>query len=268
MKEREDRVPYLAAILVGEDGASQTYVKNKIRACKKVGFKSKFIHLDEDVSEDELLMEIQRMNEHPDINGFIVQLPLPDHISDQKVTQAIHPAKDVDGFTVENFGRMASALPSYLPATPLGVMELFKRYDIDTKGKHCVVVGQSRHVGAPLSMLLTGPGKATVTSCHIHTQELAAYTRQADILIVAVGKPGLISGDMVKEGVIVVDVGITRVTDVEAARGYVLKGDVEFDQVAAKASYITPVPGGVGPMTIASLLINTLHAAKHTIYNK
>jgi len=260
------RPPHLAVILVGEDGASRTYVKNKIAACEKVGFLSTHIHLDDDITEEALLQQIDKINNDPDIDGLIVQLPLPPQIDPSKVTARIKPSKDVDGFTVENFGRIASKLPAYTPATPLGVLELLKRYQIETKGKHCVIVGYSRIVGAPLSMLLAGPGMATVTSCHIYTRDLAFHTRQADILIVAVGKPGLITGDMVKDGVIVVDVGTTRVPDATKKKGYALKGDVVFEEVAPKASYITPVPGGVGPMTIASLLINTLHAAQKTIY--
>ncbi len=259
-----NRAPHLAAILVGEDGASRTYVKNKVRACENAGFRSSLIHYDADTSENQLLTKIAELNEDESVDGILVQLPLPDQISPAKVTAQIDPGKDVDGFTVENFGRIASQLPAYLPATPLGILELFKRYDIQTQGKHCVVVGYSRIVGAPMSMLLAGPWKATVTSCHIHTEDLAFHTRQADILIVATGQPGLIKDDMVREDAIVVDVGITRVEDPNSKRGYVLKGDVDFDAVSRKASYITPVPGGVGPMTIAALLINTLHAAKGT----
>lgn len=266
MKKDGKRAPHLAVILVGEDGASRTYVKNKVAACERVGFQSTHLHFEENITEEEILKEIDSVNENPDIDGLIVQLPLPKQIDPSKVTQRIAPSKDVDGFTVENFGRIASKLPAYQPATPLGVLELLRRYNIETKGKHCVVVGYSRIVGAPLSMLLAGPGKATVTSCHIYTKDLASHTRQADILIVAVGKPGLITSDMVKEGVVVIDVGITRVPDASKKRGYALKGDVVFDEVAPKASYITPVPGGVGPMTIASLLINTLHAAAKSIY--
>lgn len=268
MVKRGEREPHLAAILVGEDPASKTYVKNKVKACKKVGFKSSFVHFDNDVTEQKLLDEINRINNDDGVDGLLVQLPLPEQISPSKITAKINPEKDVDGFTVENFGRIASKLPAYLPATPLGVLELLKRYNIETKGKHCVVVGYSRIVGAPMSMLLAGPWKATVTSCHIYTRDLAYHTKQADILIVAVGKPGLITADMVKKGTVVVDVGITRVKDDSKRSGYALKGDVEFEEVAKKASYITPVPGGVGPMTIASLLINTLHAAQGTVYKQ
>jgi len=267
LKMEGKRAPHLAVILVGDDGASRTYVKNKVAACEKVGFQSTHLHFDETITEDELLLEIERVNRDPEIDGLIVQLPLPSQIDPSKVTRSINPEKDVDGFTVENFGRIASKLPAYQPATPLGVLELRRRYRIETTGKHCVIVGYSRIVGAPLSMLLAGPGKATVTSCHIYTKDLAYHTKQADILVVAVGKPGLISGDMVKDGVIVIDVGTTRVPDPSKKRGYALKGDVIFEEVAPKASYITPVPGGVGPMTIASLLINTLHAASKSVYS-
>ena len=260
------RAPHLAAILVGNDGASRTYVKNKMTACNRAGIKDSLIHLEDSISQDELFAEIDRVNNDDTIDGLIVQLPLPDHIDVSAVTARIKPAKDVDGFTVENFGRIASKLPAYFPATPLGVIELMKRYNLETQGKHCVVVGYSRIVGAPLAMLLTGPGKATVTSCHIYTQDLASHTRQADILIVAVGKPGLITGDMIKDGAVVIDIGITRVPDETKKRGYALKGDVVFEEAVSKASHITPVPGGVGPMTIAALLVNTLHAAQKTIY--
>ena len=266
MKMEGKRPPHLAVILVGDDGASRTYVKNKVAACEKVGFLSTHLQFENNVTEEDILQEIDKINEDPNIDGLIVQLPLPEQVDPSKVTQRILPAKDVDGFTVENFGRIASKLPAYQPATPYGVLELLRRYHIDTTGKHCVIVGYSRIVGAPLSMLLAGPGKATVTCCHIYTKDLASHTLQADILIVAVGKPGLITGNMVKEGAVVVDVGTTRVPDSTKKRGYVLCGDVVFEQVAPKASYITPVPGGVGPMTIASLLINTLHAASKNIY--
>jgi len=267
MKKEGKRPPHLAVILIGDAEASKTYVKNKVKACESVGFKSTFIHLDDNVSENQLLDYIDKINKDPEIDGLLVQLPFPEQITPSKVTAKISPEKDVDGFTVENYGRIASKLPAYLPATPLGVWELLKRYGIETEGKHCVVVGYSRIVGAPLCMLLTGLWKATVTACHIYTRDLAFHTRLADILIVAVGKPGLITADMVKKGAVVVDIGFTPVKDETKKTGFSLKGDVDFEEVAKKASYITPVPGGVGPMTIASLLINTLHAAQKTIYH-
>jgi len=260
------REPHLAAILVGEDPASNTYVRNKVIACDKVGYKSTFIHLEDTVSQEELLSKIDELNEDPDLDGFIVQLPLPDHIDPAKVTARINPAKDVDGFTVENYGRIASKLPAYMPATAFGVIELLKRYDIDTTGKHCVVVGYSRIVGAPMAMLMTGPWKATVTTCHIHTKDLSHHTLQADILIVAVGKPGLITGDMIKPGAVVIDIGTTRIKDESKKSGFSLKGDVLYQEAMNKASYLTPVPGGVGPMTIAALLLNTLYATQKKIY--
>jgi len=256
------RPPHLAAILVGEDGASKTYVTSKVKACSRVGFKDTLVKFDNTVSQAELESKIEEFNQDDNIDGYIVQLPLPAHISVDEITDKIEPRKDVDGFTPANFGKMAIPHPSLLPATPKGIMELLKRYNIETEGKHCVVVGNSHIAGSPMSILLSGPGKATVTVCHIYTKDLAFHTRMADILIVAVGKPKLITADMVKEGVVIVDVGITRVEDPEAERGYMLAGDVDFDEVAEKCSYITPVPGGVGPMTIASLLMNTLEAYK------
>lgn len=259
--------PNLATILVGNDPASHTYVKNKIKACEKVGFISTHLEFDESMSEEELLFQIDTLNKDDEVDGLIVQLPLPDHISKTKVIDRIEPMKDVDGFHHLNFGRMCSNLPCHVPATPNGILELLRRYDIKTKGKHVVVVGRSHIVGLPTSILLArgkNPGDATVTLTHIHTVGLEQYTKQADVLIVAVGKPGLITGDMVKEGVIVIDVGITKVEDPTKKSGYALKGDVEFETVSEKASYITPVPKGVGPMTIAALLINTLKAAKKT----
>jgi len=258
------RPPHLGAILVGEDGASKTYVTNKFKACERVGYKETLIAFDNDVSEQELLSQVEAFNRDPDLDGYIVQLPLPDHVSVETVTDQINPKKDVDGFTPANYGKMGLPHPGLLPATPKGIMELLRRYDIQTEGKHCVMVGNSHIVGSPLSVLLSGPGKATVTICHIYTENLAFHTAQADILIVAVGRPNLITADMVKEGVVIVDVGITRVPDKSAKRGYVIKGDVDFENVADKCSYITPVPGGVGPMTIASLLLNTLEAYKLT----
>ncbi|MDH5397539.1 MAG: bifunctional 5,10-methylenetetrahydrofolate dehydrogenase/5,10-methenyltetrahydrofolate cyclohydrolase [Cyclobacteriaceae bacterium] len=259
---RGGRAPHLAAILVGDDGPSLTYVDNKVKACKRVGFESTLMKFSSTMAEEKLLKEIVRFNEDEDIDGFIVQLPLPAHISEEKVIETIAPEKDVDGFTNQNYGRIISPHHGLLPATPYGVMELLRRYKIPTKGKHAVVVGHSRVVGAPMGLLLAHEGQATVTQCHIDTHDLGYFTRQADILCVAVGKPNLITADMVKEGVVVVDVGINRVEDATKKRGYRLAGDVNFDEVAKKASFITPVPGGVGPMTIASLLLNTLHASK------
>ena len=262
MKKEKLKIPHLAAILVGNDPASHVYVEHKVKACHRVGFESSLFRFPESMTEAKLLKEIKRLNEDPDIDGFIVQLPLPSHITEERVIEAISPEKDVDGFTNQNYGRIISHEHGLLPATPMGVMELLKRYKIKTKGKHAVVVGHSRTVGAPLGMLLSHEGNATVTQCHVHTHNLAHYTKQADILCVAVGKPGLISGDMVKEGVVVIDIGTTRVKDESKKGGFRLSGDVIFEEVSQKASHITPVPGGVGPMTIASLLLNTMAAAK------
>jgi len=259
------RPPHLAAIIVGDDPASHTYVNGKVKACNFVGFDSTLLKFNINISEKKILEEVVRLNNDDSVDGFIVQLPLPKHISVTKVNGLINPDKDVDGFTNENFGRISSGNTGILPATPYGIIELIKRYNITTKGKHAVLVGSSRIAGEPLSLLLSGPGKATVTICHIYTEDLAKYTRQADILVVAVGNPGLITGDMVKEGVVVIDVGITRVNDSSKKKGFALKGDVDYDSVAPKSSYITPVPGGVGPMTIAALLLNTLKAAKNRL---
>ena len=257
-----ERAPHLAAILVGNDGPSRTYVRSKIKACEMVGFESSLIKLEEDVTEDRLIEEIIRLNESPEVDGYIVQLPLPEHISVERITDFIQHKKDVDGFTPTNFGKIDQEHHSHLPATPMGVMELLKRYKIETKGKHCVVVGKSHIVGMPMGILLAGPGDATVTICHIFTENLKQYTLMADILVVAVGKHNLITADMVKDGVVVVDVGINRVPDATKKKGYALRGDVDFKNIEPKASYITPVPGGVGPMTIASLIMNTLEAYK------
>ena len=254
------RPPHLAAVLIGEDGASKTYVRNKVKACQRVGFRETLVKYDDTVSESEIIDKVTEFNSDDSVDGYIVQLPLPDHISVERITDCIDPKKDVDGFTPANFGKMGLPHPSLLPATAKGIMELLSRYEISTKGKHCVVVGNSHIVGSPLSILLAGPGMATVTVCHIYTENLASHTQQADILIVATGQPNLITADMVKDGVIIVDVGITRVPDSGAKRGYVIRGDVDFENVAPKCSFITPVPGGVGPMTIASLLMNTLEA--------
>jgi methylenetetrahydrofolate dehydrogenase (NADP+) / methenyltetrahydrofolate cyclohydrolase len=254
------RAPHLAIVIVGDDGASHTYVQGKINACKAVGFDYTLMQFAGTISEDKLVKHMTGLNEDVDIDGYIVQLPLPEHISVQRITESIAPLKDVDGFTNQNFGSIVSDHQLLLPATPFGVMELIRRYNIETEGKHCVVVGASRIAGAPLSLMMLRDGKATVTVCHKHTRDLVNHTRTADILVVAVGKPGLISADMVKEGAVVVDVGTTRVDDPTKKAGFRLAGDVEFDGVNKKASYITPVPGGVGPMTIASLLLNTLRA--------
>jgi methylenetetrahydrofolate dehydrogenase (NADP+)/methenyltetrahydrofolate cyclohydrolase len=260
------KIPHLAALLVGNDGASQTYVNAKVKACERVGFESTLIQLDSSVSEQDLLEEIQKLNDNNDIDGFIVQLPLPDHIDETKVTLAISPKKDVDGFHPQNVGRMNLGLPTYLPATPNGVMELLKRYEIETSGKNCVVVGRSNIVGSPMSILMSkkdNPGNATVTLVHSRTIDVKSITKEADILIVALGVPEFITADMVKDGAVVIDVGIHRIEDPSAKRGFRLKGDVKFDEVAPKCSFITPVPGGVGPMTIASLLMNTIKAVNN-----
>lgn len=263
IKARGGKVPHLAAILVGNDGASETYVANKVLDCKQVGFDSTLIRLPADISEQALLNHIQQLNENADIDGFIVQVPLPKHIDETRVTLAISPAKDVDGFSPTNVGRMCLALPTFISATPNGVMELLKRYQIDTAGKHCVVVGRSNIVGTPMSILMSrnsNPGNATVTLVHSRTPNMADICRSADILIVAIGKPDFVTGDMVKDGAVVIDVGITRVADASKTSGFRLTGDVHFESVKTKCSFITPVPGGVGPMTRASLLQNTLKA--------
>jgi len=256
------KIPHLAIILVGDDGASQTYVDNKVKACREVGFNYSMLRFSATISEDKLMKHIDQVNRDEDVDGFIVQLPLPQGISVERITEKIRPDKDVDGFTNRNFGSIVSKQPLLLPATPYGVMELLKRYNIETKGKNCVVVGASRLAGAPLSMMLVEQGLATVTICHKFTENLKSFTLNADILISAVGKPNLITGDMVKEGAVVIDVGTTRVEGPQYKNGYAIKGDVDFQPVAAKASFITPVPGGVGPMTIASLLLNTLRATE------
>lgn len=261
--------PHLAAILVGSDGASQTYVNAKVKACEKVGFESTLICLDSSVSESDLLKEIDSVNHNSDINGLIVQLPLPIHIDELKITQAINPEKDVDGFHPVNIGRMILDLPSYLPATPSGILELISRYKIETSGKHCVVIGRSHIVGSPISILMsknTNPGNCTVTLTHSRTQNLKDITKTADILIVALGKPEFITADMLKDGVCVIDVGITRIASNQTKSGWKLVGDVAFDDVQHKSSFITPVPGGVGPMTIAMLLQNTLKSARNQVY--
>lgn len=262
LKKQDKKIPHLAIILVGDDGASTTYVDGKVKACKEVGFHYSMLRFAETISEARLLKHIDQVNHDEDVDGFIVQLPLPAHISVERITEKIRPDKDVDGFTNQNFGSISSKNPLLLPATPFGVMELLRRYKIETQGKHCVMVGASRIAGAPLSMMLAEQGRATVTICHKYTKDLASHTKMADILLVAVGKPGLITGDMVKEGAVVIDIGTTRVEDPSKPSGFSIRGDVDFKNVAPKCSFITPVPGGVGPMTIASLLLNTLRAAE------
>jgi methylenetetrahydrofolate dehydrogenase (NADP+)/methenyltetrahydrofolate cyclohydrolase len=262
-KQAGKKLPHLAIILIGDDGASQTYVDNKVKACKEVGFHYTMMRFADTISEEKLMKHIDHVNIDADVDGFIVQLPLPPHISVEKITEKIRSDKDVDGFTNHNFGSIISKNPLLMPATPFGVMELLRRYSIPTEGKNCVIVGTSRLTGAPLSMMLVAQGHATVTMCHKYTQDLKSFTTQADILVVSVGKPGLITADMVKEGAVVIDVGITRLEGPEYPKGYVLRGDVDFKNVAPKCSFITPVPGGVGPMTIASLLLNTLRATEN-----
>ena len=264
-KNQGKKVPHLAAVLVGDDGASLTYVGSKVKACEQVGFASTLVKLPADISEEKLLQEIAKLNANPEIDGYIVQLPLPKHINEQKILLAIDPTKDVDGFHPANFGRMALDMEAFIPATPFGIMELLKRYKVPTQGKHVVVVGRSHIVGRPISILLSqkgAQGNATVTLTHSHTPNLADLTRQADIVVMALGIPEFLKGDMVKEGVTVIDVGITRLKDDSTPKGYRIVGDVAFNEVKEKASYITPVPGGVGPMTIAMLLKNTLLAYK------
>ncbi|WP_162055863.1 bifunctional methylenetetrahydrofolate dehydrogenase/methenyltetrahydrofolate cyclohydrolase FolD [Pontibacter pamirensis] len=269
LKAKGGKTPHLAAILVGNDGGSVTYVNNKVLACERVGFESSLFHYEDTLSEEELLLKIKELNLDEEIDGFIVQLPLPKHIDAEKVLEAIDPVKDVDGFHPINVGRMVAGLPAYLPATPAGILQLLERYEIETSGKHCVVIGRSNIVGSPMSILMAKsayPGNCTVTICHSRTKDLPSFTRQADIIIAAIGKPEFVTADMVKEGVVVIDVGTTRVPDASRKSGFRLKGDVNFDEVAPKSSFITPVPGGVGPLTIAMLLKNTLKAAKKEVY--
>jgi methylenetetrahydrofolate dehydrogenase (NADP+)/methenyltetrahydrofolate cyclohydrolase len=261
--------PHLAAILVGNDGASETYVASKVRSCETVGFNSTLIRLPADASEQEVLTEIKHLNENSDIDGFICQLPLPKHINEQNIILAIDPKKDVDGFHPVNVGRMVQGLPTFLPATPAGILQMLERYEIETDGKECVVLGRSNIVGMPMSILLARkgyPGNCTVTLCHSKTKDLADHLRNADIIIAAIGIAEFVTKDMVKEGAVVIDVGITRIADASKKSGYTLKGDVAFEEVAPKCSFITPVPGGVGLMTVTSLLMNTLKAAKKEIY--
>ncbi|MDO4320737.1 MAG: tetrahydrofolate dehydrogenase/cyclohydrolase catalytic domain-containing protein [Bacteroidales bacterium] len=261
------RAPHLVAILVGHDGGSETYVANKVKACEACGFRSTVIRREADVTEAELLSLIDNLNNDAEVDGFIVQLPLPRHIDEQRVTEAIRPEKDVDGFHPVNVGRQSLGLPCFRSATPAGIVELLKRYNIPTRGKRCVIIGRSNIVGKPLASLMMQRGiDATVNVCHSATEDLASITREADILVAALGKPGFVTADMVKEGATVIDVGTTRVPDATRKSGFRLSGDVDFENVAPKCSYITPVPGGVGPMTIVSLMQNTLRAAMHEIY--
>ena len=257
--------PHLAAILVGHDGGSETYVASKMKTCEELGFKSSLVRFEDSITEEELLREVRRMNDDDTLDGFIVQLPLPAHIDDQKVIEAVDPSKDVDGFHPVNVGKLSIGIPGFVSATPAGIMELLRRYRIETKGKHVVVLGRSNIVGKPVAMLLLqkgNPGDATVTVCNSHTERLKEITRSADILIAALGKPAFVTEDMIREGAVVVDVGTTRVPDASRKSGFRLSGDADFEHVAPKCSYITPVPGGVGPMTIISLMKNTLISAK------
>lgn len=268
IKAAGGKVPHLAAILVGEDGASKTYVGSKVKACERIGFESTLVKMPEDATEAEVLAKIEELNNDDNIDGFIVQLPLPKHIDETKVTLAVSPKKDVDGFHPESVGRMTLGLPTFLPATPNGILELLERYKVETEGKSCVVIGRSHIVGSPMSILMARkgyPGNCTVTLAHSRTKDLKAVAREADILIVALGKAEFVTADMVKDGAVVIDVGITRIPDESRERGYRIAGDVLFDEVAPKCSFITPVPGGVGPMTIASLLKNTLLAIQPTL---
>jgi methylenetetrahydrofolate dehydrogenase (NADP+)/methenyltetrahydrofolate cyclohydrolase len=269
MKKNGQKAPHLVAVLVGNDGASETYVNHKVKDCEEVGFRSSLYRYEASISEDELLQVVDAINQDAEVDGLIVQLPLPKHISVDKIIAKILPEKDVDGFHPVNLGRMVKGWPSYMPATPNGIVELLRRNNIETAGKHCVVIGRSQIVGLPISILLGRneyPGNCTVTLCHSKTKDIPAVTRQADILIAAIGIPGFVKGDMVKEGAIVIDVGTTRVTDATKKSGFSLKGDVLYEEAFAKSSYITPVPGGVGPMTRASLLQNTLLAAQKKVY--
>ncbi len=267
--ENGGKRPHLAAILVGHDGGSETYVANKVKACEVCGFKSTLIRFEDDVTEETLLQQVQALNEDPDVDGFIVQLPLPKHISEQRIIEAIDYRKDVDGFHPINVGRLSIGLPCFISATPNGILELFRRYNIDTKGKKCVVLGRSNIVGKPMANLMMRkgvPGDATVTVLQSRSTNIAEECRQADIIIAAMGQPNFVTADMVKEGAVIIDVGTTRVPDATKKSGFRLNGDVKFDEVAPKCSYITPVPGGVGPMTIVSLMKNTLLAGKKEIY--
>lgn len=263
-KQAGKKVPHLAAVIVGNDGASKTYVESKIRACEKVGFISSHVKLDESISEQALLSEIEKLNYDASVDGFIIQLPLPKHINEQKIIEAVSPLKDVDGFHPINVGKLCLGMKTFVSATPFGILQLLKRYKIETAGKNCVVIGRSNIVGSPMSILLSKneyPGNCTVTLCHSKTQNLKDIVSKADIIVAALGKAEFLTADMVKQGAVVIDVGITRVSD-NSPKGYTIKGDVKFDEVAPKCSYITPVPGGVGPMTIVSLMMNTLQAVE------
>lgn len=269
IKSNGGKIPHLSAILVGNDGGSETYVAAKIKACENIGYKSSLFRFSESVTEEELIKQVDEINKNEDIDGLIVQLPLPKHIDVDKITNYIRVEKDVDGFHPVNLGKLLLSLPTYVSATPYGIMQLLKFYNIETVGKHCVVIGRSNIVGTPISVLMsrnTNPGNATVTLCHSKTKNLKEITLQADIIITALGIPEFLKGDMVKNGVVIIDVGTTRVAANDSKSGWKLKGDVDFDEVALKASFITPVPGGVGPMTIAGLLANTMKAAKKEIY--
>ena len=271
IREQGGKIPHLVAILVGSSGASETYVASKMKNCEEVGMHSTLIRFDPSVSEADLLDKVREVNENPDMDGLIVQLPLPDHIAPDRVMETIDPAKDVDGFHPINVGRMAKGLPAYVSATPQGILEMIKRYEIETAGKHCVVVGRSQIVGLPMAILMqrnTYPGNCTVTITHSRTRNLPDVCRQADILVAALGRPEFITADMVKDGAVVIDVGLERVPDASKKSGYALKGDVKFDEVAPRTSFITPVPGGVGLMTICSLMQNTLKAARGEVYGK
>lgn len=268
MVDSGQKRPHLAAVLVGHDGGSETYVKNKVIACEQCGFKSSLIRFEDDVTEKDLLDCVAKLNSDPDVDGFIIQLPLPKHIDEQKIIMAIDYRKDVDGFHPINVGRMAIGLPCFISATPLGILTLLRRYNIETRGKKCVVLGRSNIVGKPMAQLMMQKayGDSTVTVCHSHSTSLKQECREADIIIAAIGKPDFVTADMVREGAVVIDVGTTRVPDATRKSGFRLNGDVKFNEVAPKCSYITPVPGGVGPMTICSLMNNTLAAAKHEYY--
>lgn len=269
IKRAGTKVPHLAAVLIGDNAASETYVRNKVRSCEQVGFHSTLIRRDAAISQEDLLEIVHELNDDDDIDGFIVQLPLPDHIDEEVITLAIDPKKDVDGFHPINFGRMAQGLPAFLPATPFGIVQMLERYGIETSGKHCVVIGRSNIVGTPMSILMSRKakvGNATVTLTHSRTKDLATETLRADIIIAAIGRANFVTAEMVKEGAVVIDVGINRVDDATRKRGYRLVGDVDFEAVSPKCSFITPVPGGVGPMTVCSLLMNTLKANRKEIY--
>lgn len=271
IKQKGNKIPHLAAVIVGENPASKVYVASKIKSCEQVGFKSSLIRCPADTTETQLLDTVRQLNDDPDVDGFIVQLPLPKHINEEAVTLAISPQKDVDGFHPVNFGRMAQGLPSFLPATPMGILEMLRRYEIPTEGKHCVVIGRSNIVGTPMGILMSRkgyPGNCTVTITHARTQNLPAEVRRADIVVAAIGKPEFVKGDWIKDGAVVIDVGINRVDDSSKKTGFRIVGDVDFASVSPCCSFITPVPGGVGLMTVTALLMNTLKACKGEIYPK